>query len=108
MPAKETELPLELAPRWTVEPIFKRQTKDEIAEGRPAVLKHHALIYDGRTQRKGYTEREVMQLRAFADFCNKRNLEPRPAVQCKADTNLPAPPRKKAEAPSENPEASAP
>ncbi len=96
MSAKEKELPLEVAPRWTVEPVFKRQTKDEIKAGLPATLKYHALIYDGIVQKKGHTEREIEQLRNFAGFCNKRNLEPRPAIQCKADTNLPAPPRKKA------------
>jgi hypothetical protein len=92
----EEELPLHLAPRWIVEPVFKRQTKDEVEKGLPAVLKFHALFYDGAMQKKGRTEREIEQLRKFAAHCNKQGLTPRPAIQCKADTNLPAPPRKKA------------
>jgi hypothetical protein len=63
MESTDKELPLQLAPRWTVEPIFKRQTKDEIAKGLPGILKYHALEFGGIIQKKGRTEREVKQLR---------------------------------------------
>lgn len=83
------ELPLDIPERWTVEPIFRRQTKAEIDAGKPKELKHYALIYGGIVQKKATFERDVARLREMAAFCNKRTLAPRPAVQCLADTNIP-------------------
>lgn len=86
------ELPITESPRWTVEPVFKRQTKDEIKAGKPKELKHYVLIYAGTAEKKATGERDVERLREMARFCNKRGLVPREPVQCLADTNLPAPP----------------
>ena len=102
----EKELPIKEAPRWVAEPVFKRLTKAEREAGVEPKLKFWALKYDGKIQKKAHTESERNKLIDFASFCNRRGLVPRPAVQCIADTNLPAPPKRKGE--SQLPEVSDP
>lgn len=88
------ELPLEEPLRWTVEPLFYRQTKRQIELGSPQVLKYYALKYAGVIQKKATFERDVERLREMASFCNKRGLAPRPALQCLADRNIAPLPKK--------------
>jgi len=88
------ELPMTIPDRWTVEPVFRRQTKDEIQSGKPKELKHYALFYGGEVQKKATSERETESLRDMAKFLNRRNLAPRHRIQCKADTNIPPLPKK--------------
>lgn len=90
------ELPIDLPHRWTVEPVFRRQSKAEAILGEAKIVKHYALLYGGSVQKKATFERDVERLREMAAFCNKRGLVPRPAVQCLADTNIP--PLKKSKA----------
>lgn len=94
MKKKDHELPLEEPLRWTVEPLFQHQTKQQIAAGLPPVLKCYALLYGGVIQKKATFERDVERLREMAAFCNKRSLAPRPAVQCLADRNIAPLPKK--------------
>ena len=102
-PNPSHELPLDVPERWTVEPVFHRQTKGEIHAGKPKELKHYALVYGGVVQKKSTGERDTERLREMARFLNKKNLAPRPAVQCLADTNIPPlkRPKAKAQAPAE-------
>jgi hypothetical protein len=88
-------LPMTIPDRWTVEPLFYRQTKAEIASGKPKQLKFYALMFGGEIQKKVSTERETESLRDMAKFLNRRNLAPRPRIQCIADTNIPPLPKKK-------------
>lgn len=88
------ELPMTIPERWTVEPVFRRQTKVEMEAGKPKELKHYALMFGGEIHKKAVTERETEGLREMARFLNRRKLSPRPRVQCLADTNIPPLPRK--------------
>lgn len=104
MTATSHELSLDEPLRWTVEPIFRRQTKAEIEAGKPKELKHYALIYGGVVQKKSTGERDTDRLRQMASFLNRKKLAPRPAVQCLADTNVPPLPKRpkvKPQAPAE-------
>ena len=89
------ELPMTIPDRWTVEPVFRRQSKAEAEKGLPKTLKFHALMFGGQVQKKATFEREVEGLRDMAKFLNRRKLEPRPRVQCLADTNIAPIPKKR-------------
>ncbi len=89
-------LPMTIPERWTVEPLFYRQTKAEVESGKPKKLKFYALMFGGQIQKKVSTERETESLRDMAKFLTRRNLAPRPRVQCLANTNIPPLPKKKA------------
>jgi len=88
------ELPVSIPDRWTVEPVFYRQSKDEVKKGTPKELKFYALMFAGNIEKKSTSEREVESMRDMAKFLNRRKLEPRPRIQCRADTNIPPLPRK--------------
>ena len=89
-----TELPMTIPDRWTVEPIFKRQTKRDAEDGLPKEVNFYALLFAGKIEKKAHHEREVETMREMAKFLNRRKLDPRPRVQCLADTNIPPLPRK--------------
>lgn len=50
--SSEKELPLDIPNRWTVEPVFRHQTKAEKEAGEAAELKHYALVFGGIVQKK--------------------------------------------------------
>ncbi len=92
------ELPMTIPDRWTVVPVFRRQTKADAEAGLPKEIKHHALMFGPDLQKKAHSERETESLREMARFLNRRKLSPRPRVQCLADTNIPPLPRKRTNA----------
>jgi hypothetical protein len=68
------ELPLDDKPRWTVEPVFQRETKKMRERKIKPELKHYELRYNGTRQDKATGEAEVARLRETARFCNTRGL----------------------------------
>lgn len=86
-------LPLPDEHRWTVDPVFKRMPKKSSKHGVEKLVKCHHLNYGGIKQLSAVGEGEVARLREIAKFCNSRNLAPRPAVQCVADTTIPPLPK---------------
>lgn len=76
-------------PAWTVEAVFCRQSAAQRKSGFAPELSHWELRYDGKVQQKAGDGAGEARLRQLARFCNKRNLTPRPRVECAADAPAP-------------------
>lgn len=95
---RDKELPLDVAPRWTVDPVFFSQTKEEKAAEKAAVVKHYELRWDGFALDKAKGEFGIERLRYIAKLGNARQLQPRFGNQCIADLSAhPIKPLKRSE-----------
>jgi hypothetical protein len=76
-------------PRWAVLTCYKHQSRAERLARIPKEVSHHELLFGTKVElrRKGEAGLEV--LREMAKFLNRRELLPRPRVQCAADAPNP-------------------
>lgn len=87
-PAEGELIPADTAPIWTV----TSTEPDELGNQR------HRLFYGRKSQATGRTPGHLRRFREIAEHNNARGLAPKPKIQCRADENLPAPPRRKSDA----------
>ena len=88
-PSDDNELFPPDGPRWSVLTCHHRQTKEEKIKKAPLTISHHELIYGTQVQSKRKGDHGLEALREMAKFLNKKNLVPRPKVQCAADSPNP-------------------
>lgn len=74
-----------LEPRWTVQTIYRLQTKAEKAASSALEVAHHELLFGARCESKRRGESGLEALHEIARFLNRRNLKPRDRVECAAD-----------------------
>ncbi|MEO5915584.1 MAG: hypothetical protein ABIS50_15225 [Luteolibacter sp.] len=79
------ELITETAPDWTVITLHVKQSKMEISQKKPKVVKHHELLYQGKCHLKKPGQGGLETLRDMARFMNKRQMKPRAKIECVAD-----------------------
>lgn len=93
MPKNQSQPTEELLPadpdRWTVVTKFARQNRQQIKRGEAPEISHHELLFGHYCQMKKRGESGLESLREMARFLNKRNLQPRPQIQCAADAPSP-------------------
>lgn len=88
-------------PDWVVLPIYRRQTRAEMAKKKPLELKHYELLFRGKVHLKRKGEHGLRILKEMADHMNKHGMVPREKVECVADIGLPTLPKKKPAAEAE-------
>jgi hypothetical protein len=76
-------------PQWVVLTCYRRQTKEEKILKAPLRISHHELLYGTTVQTRRKGNQGLEALRDMAKFLNKKQLIPRPRIQCAADSPNP-------------------